>query len=78
MVTAVILDLTSTMPTCKNGRSDSVEGIGLAFAVIKQAIVTRVKASRYGQTRTNLNSYPVPKPHSFLIKKSPEWNIPFW
>jgi hypothetical protein len=55
-----------------------MEGIGLAFAVIQQTVVTGMKASRYRQTGANLNRYPVPELQSFLIQKGPEWNIPFW
>ena len=73
----LVFESASTMSALKDRCSNAVKSLGLAFAVVEQAVVARVKASNYRQTCANLNRYPVPKLQTLLAEKGSEWNIPF-
>lgn len=77
-VAAVILHFAATMPTGEDGRPNAIEGFGLALAVVKQAVMARVKAARYWQAGAYLNRYPVPEFESLLVEEGPQQHVPFW
>lgn len=64
---AVIFDLASAMPTREDRRADTVEGLGLALAVIEKAVAAGVEAAGYWQAGADLDSDPVPELKALLV-----------
>src|SRR3972149_1563772 len=75
-MTAIVLDLATTMAAGKDWRSDASKGVRLSLRVVQQAVMARVQAPRDRQACADLDCDPMTKLKPELGQVRTEEDIP--
>ena len=76
-VTSVILDLSTAVTACLDGRADFPEGICLPLGEIQKTIMGRIQPSGNRQRQFDIDRNPVTKRHPGFCQITSQMDIPF-